>query len=159
DAGLRELVLGERGAAPGAPLRGPVAHVQPAALMDELEELPDVLDVRVAEREVVVAPVHPLTKPDRAAGQGIRGLDDNLATASRELLDAVFLDLTLRIQPERTFHADLDPEALAVESVLVALLEATQRLIALEDVLQGPGPRSVNAERRSVGLHRPVDER
>ena len=62
DARLRQLVLGERRAAARAPLGRAVAHVEPAALVDDLQELPDVLDVRVAEGEVVVAPVHPLAE-------------------------------------------------------------------------------------------------
>ncbi len=71
DARLRQLVLRERRSAAGAPLRRAVPHVEPAAFVDDLQELPDVLDVRVAEREVVVAPVHPLPEANRAAGERI----------------------------------------------------------------------------------------
>src|SRR3954453_14494376 len=52
---------------------------------------------------------------------------------------------------------DLDPEPLAVEAVLVALVEAVQRLVALEDVLQGAAPRVVDAHRVVRG-DRPVEE-
>ena len=55
--------------------------------------------------------------------------------------------------------ADLDPEPLAVEAVLVALVEALERLVALEDVLQRAAPGRVDAERDLVRRHRPVDER
>ena len=67
DAGLRELVLRDRRPAARAPLGRAVAQVEPPALVHELQEAPDVLDVRVGEREVVVAPVHPLAEPLRAA--------------------------------------------------------------------------------------------
>src|SRR5439155_13582710 len=100
DARLAQLVLGERGAAAGAPLRRAVADEEPAALVDELEELPDVLDVRVAEGEVVVAPVHPLAEPLRSSSQLLRGADDHLAAAARELLEPERLDLALRVEAE-----------------------------------------------------------
>ena len=159
DARLRELVLGERRAAARAPLRRAVAHVEPAALVDDLQELPDVFDVRIAEGVVVVAPVHPLAETDGAARQRLRRPDDDLPAAAREFLDAELLDLTLRVQPERALDPDLDPEPLAVEAVLVALVEPAQALVALEDVLQRPAPGRVDAERGSVRRHRPVDER
>jgi hypothetical protein len=39
------------------------------ALVDRLQELPNVFDVAVGERVVVVAPVHPLTQPARAVNE------------------------------------------------------------------------------------------
>src|SRR5205085_11192138 len=51
----------------------------------------------------------------------------------------------------------LDPEALAVEAVLIALVEPSERLVALEDVLERPPPRGVDGE-RLVRRHRAVDE-
>ena len=125
--------------------------------MHVLQEPPDVLDVRVAEGEVVAAPVHPLAEPDRAAGDLRRRLDDDLAAAARELGEPELLDLALRVEAERALDADLDPEPLAVEPVLVALVEAAQRLVALEDVLERPAPGGVDAE-LLVRRHRPVDE-
>src|SRR5207342_2146194 len=41
DTGLRQLVLRERRATARAPLRRAVAHVEPALLVDDLEEPPD----------------------------------------------------------------------------------------------------------------------
>ena len=158
DTGLRELVLGERRAAARAPLGRAVAHVQPAALMDDREELPDVLDVRVAEGEVVAAPVHPLAEPLAAARQRCGRADDDVAAFPRELLEPVLLDLTLRVQAELALDPHLDPETLAVEPVLVALVEAAEALVALEHVLQRAAPRGVHAERGPVRRHRPVDE-
>ena len=132
-------------------------EVEPAPLVDEPEEAPDVLDVRVGEREVVVPPVHPLAEPDRALRQLLRRPDDDLAAPAGELREPVLLDLALRVEPELALDADLDPEALAVEAVLVALVEAAQRLVALEDVLERPAPGRVDGE-RLVRRDRPVDE-
>jgi hypothetical protein len=157
DARLRELVLRERGAAPRAPFGRAVAHVEPAVLVHPLQQPPDVLDVRVAEGEVVAAPVHPLSEPLRAARELLRGPDDDLAAAARELGEAVLLDLTLRVEAQLALDPHLDPEPLAVEPVLVALVVAAQGLVALEDVLERAPPRRVHRERLVRG-HRAVDE-
>ncbi len=158
DARLGELVLRERGAAARAPLRRAVTHVDPVPLVHPLEEPPDVLDVRVAEREVVVSPVHPLAEADRPLGQRAGGVHDHLAAPPCELGQAVRLDVALGVEPELTLDSDLDPEALTVEAVLIALVVAPERLVALEDVLQRPTPGGVDAEHHPVRGHRPVDE-
>jgi hypothetical protein len=144
DVRLGQLVLRHRRPAPGAPLGGSVPLVEPAALVHDSEEPPDVLDVRVGERVVVVPPVHPLPENLAPAGQlGCRP-DDLLPALAGELGQAIGLDLLLRVQAELPFHADLDPEALAVEPVLVALVEAAHGTVALERVLQGPPPRGMD---------------
>src|SRR4029079_3562286 len=96
-----------------APLGRAVADVQPPALVHDPEEAPDVLDVRVAEREVVVAPVHPLAEPLRVLRQPLGRTDDDVAALAGELLEPVRLDLPLRVQAELALDSDLDPEALA----------------------------------------------
>jgi hypothetical protein len=53
---------------------------------------------------------------------------DPLFAALRELGEPVLLDFALRVEPELLLDLDLDPEALAVEAVLVALVEAAQAL-------------------------------
>ena len=126
--------------------------------MHDPEEPPDVLDVRVAEGEVVVPPVHPLAEADGTLSQRAGGALHDLAAASSELGEPVLLDLTLRVQPELTLDPDLDPEPLAVEAVLVALVEPVERLVPLEDVLQGASPGGVDPEHHPVRCHRPVDE-
>ncbi len=126
--------------------------------MDDLQELPDVLDVRVGEREVVAPPVHPLAEPDRPFGERLRRLDDHLPAAAGELRQPELLDLPLRVETQLALDADLDPEPLAVEAVLVALVEPAHGLVPLEDVLQRPSPRGVDAEHHPVRGHRPVDE-
>src|SRR5439155_14940828 len=74
-----------------------------------------------------------------------------------ELGQAVGLDLALGVQAELAFHADLDPQALAVESVLVPLVEPAESPVPLEDVLQGPAPRGVDGQDLVRG-HRTIDE-
>ena len=150
-------MLRERRPAARAPLGRAVTHVEPAALVHGLQHPPDVLDVRVAERVVVVAPVHPLTEALAAARQVVGRADDDFTALRREAVEPVLLDLALRVQAEVALDPDLDPEPLAVEAVLVALVEAAQRLVALEDVLQRPPPRRVHAE-RLVRRDGPVDE-
>src|SRR6185437_9624572 len=126
-----------------------MALVQPTLLRDDLEEAPDVLDVRVAERVVVVVPVHPLTEPYALARQQLAVVRHAVATGARERGETVRLDFALRPETERLLHLDLDPQPLRVEAVLVALVEAAHRLVALEDVLQRP-PVAVVDPRRVV---------
>ena len=49
---------------------------------------------------------------------------DTLFATRREVGEAVLLDLSFRVESERLLDLDLDPEALAVEPVLVALVES-----------------------------------
>ena len=152
-----DLVLRDRRAAARAPHRRAMALVEPAAPVHLGEEPPDVLDVRVGERVVVGVPVHPHAEALRALGDLLGEARDALAAARGELGEAVLLDLALRVEPERPLDLDLDPEALAVEAVLVALVEAAERLVALEDVLERAPPRVVHAH-RVVRRDRAVDE-
>ena len=74
----------------------------------------------------------------------LRRRDDDVAALAGELGEPELLDLALRVEPELALDADLDPQTLAVEAVLVALVVAAQRLVALEDVLQRPAPGGVD---------------
>src|SRR5919204_543928 len=156
-AGLAELVLRERRAAARAPLRRAVAADEPPAIVHDLEEPPDVLDVGVAERVVVALPVHPLPeslgRPPELPGRP----GDDLAAFGGELVEAVLLDLLLGVHAERLLDGDLDPQALAVPAVLVALVVAAQGLVAQEYVLERPPPGGVHAH-RLVRRHGAVEE-
>jgi hypothetical protein len=77
------------------------------------------------------------------SGDDLRVLRDPLLAALGELGDPVLLDLALRVQTQLALDADLHPEALAVEAVLVAQVVAAERLVALEDVLERPAPAVV----------------
>src|SRR5262249_2023543 len=61
-------------------------------------------------------------------------------------LEPVLLDLALGVESELPLDADLDPQALAVKAILVALVEASHRLVALEHILQRPPPGRVYRE-------------
>src|SRR6185295_6964009 len=117
-----------------------------AALVQRLQEPPDVLDVPVAERVVVVPPVHPLAEPDRLTRDDARRLCDQLTATTRELVDPVLLDLGLRVEAEIPLDLDLDPQPLTVEPVLVALVETPHRLVALEQILVRAAPEMVDAQ-------------
>ena len=68
-------------------------------------------------------------------GDRLGELRDPLPAALGELGEPVLLDVALRVETERPLDLDLDPEALAVEAVLAALVMPAERLVALEDVL------------------------
>ena len=63
----------------------------------------------------------------------------------------------LRGEPEVALDIDLDPQALAVEAVLVALVLAEHRVEALVEVLVRPAPGVVDGH-RVVGRDRTVEE-
>jgi hypothetical protein len=134
-----------------------VAFVEPAPLVDGLQEPPDVFDVRVREGVVVVVPVHPHAEPARLLGDHVAVLRHPLLAAFGKLGQAVRLDVALRVQAERLLDLHFNPKPLAVEPVLIALVEAAHRLVALKDVLERPAPGVVYAH-RVVGGDRSVDE-
>ena len=156
--GVDQLVLGERGAAARAPRHRAMALVQPAAIVALLEEAPDVADVRVGHREVAAVPVHPLAQPSRLLRLDARVLGHAVAAGAREAVEPVLLDLGLGVEPQRLLDLDLDPQPLAVEAVLVALVAAQHGVVALPDVLQRAAPGVVHAH-RVVGRDRAVEER
>src|SRR2546423_1428495 len=123
-----------------------MTHVQPPTVVADPQELPDVFDVRVAECEVVVPPVHPLAEADAPAGQLARRPDDDVAAFACELFEPVFLDLPLGVQAELSLDPHLDPKTLAVEPVLIPELEAPHGLVPLERVLEGTAPRGVDGK-------------
>ena len=125
--------------------------------MDRLQEPPDVLDVRVRERVVVVVPVHPAAEAPVLVGDDLGELGDPLPAPRGELREPVLLDVALGVQAERLLDLDLDPEPLAVETVLVSLVEAAEGLVALEGVLQRSSPGVVDAH-RVVRRDRAVEE-
>src|SRR5205085_527841 len=105
----------------------------------------------------VVVPVHPHPEPPGLVRDHLGVLGHALLAALGELGEPVLLDLALRVQAEASLDPDLDPEPLAVETVLVTLVEAPKSLVALEHVLERPSPAVVGAH-RIVGRKRPVDE-
>src|SRR5690348_9279630 len=95
--------------------------VDQAALIAPLEEVPDGVVVLVGKGVVVVAPIHPVAKPDRLFGLAASKGIDTLFTTLHEVGDAVLFDLALVVQAQFLLNLDLDPEALAVKAILVTL--------------------------------------
>src|SRR5581483_7436555 len=153
------LMLGERGAAAGAPWHRAMPAYQPALLVAELQDAPDVRDVVVAVRVIGVVPVHPLAEADRLLRDRRGAPVDAGAARTREPVDPVRLDVALAVQVQLPLDLHLDPEALAVEAVLVALVESLHRLVALVEVLVGASPGVVNAHGLDVRGDRSIDER
>ncbi len=125
-----------RGDEPGRVLRQQVA--QPAQL-------------------VRVVPVHPHAEPDRLLGLAGGVGEDALLAQAHELGDAVGLDVALAGETEILLDVDFDPESLAVEAVLIALVAAVHGPEALEEVLVGAAPGVMHAH-RVVCRDRPVEE-
>ena len=155
--GVDQLVLGERRAAARAPRHRAMALVEPSQLMHALEKLPDVRDVGIGHRVVRLVPVHPLPEPLGVLGQLARIRRHPLTAGDGELVEAVLLDLGLGVEPELLLDPHLDPQALAVEAVLVALIMAEHRVVALPDVLDRAAPSVVHPH-RVVGGDGAVDE-
>ena len=106
---------------------------------------------------VRVVPVHPHAEADRLLGLA-RGVgQDPLLAERHEAVDAVRLDVALAREAEVALDVDLDPQPLAVEPVLVALVLAEHRVEALVQVLVRATPGVVDAH-RVVGGDRPVEE-
>ena len=93
------------------------------------------------------------TMLDRILGVGV----DALATRAREVGEPERLDVGLATEAERPFDLDFDPEALAVEAVLVATALALHSVEADDRVLQGAAPCVVDTHRVVRG-DRPVEE-
>ncbi len=107
---------------------------------------------------VGVVPVHPHAQADRLLGL-LRGVGQHpLLAQAHERVDAIALDVPLAGVAQLPLHVDLDPETLAVEAVLPALVVAEHRMEPLVEVLVGPPPRVVDGH-RVVGGDGPVEER
>ena len=135
-----------------------MAEVEPAALVHELQEPPDVLDVRVAEREVV-AP-QSIHWPSRIE-PSVNAWEDCTTTSRQRRANSASPYSSIsrfELSPSERSTPTSIQSPWQSKPVLVALVESVQRLVALEDVLQRPPPGGVDAEHHPVGGHRPVDE-
>ena len=104
-----------------------------------------------------VVPVHPVAEPDALLGLAGGERQHPLLAQAHELGDPVRLDVALGGEAEVALDVDLDPQALAVEAVLVPLVLAQHRVEPLVEVLVRAAPRVVDAH-RVVGGDRPVEE-
>ena len=120
--------------------------------------MPDRVVVLVGRREIGIVPVHPVAEPLRLLRLHTREGVHPLLAVLHEPADAVRLDVPLRSEAQVLFDLDFHPQALAVETVLVALLVALHRAPAEEQVFVRPAPGVVDTH-RIVRRDRPVDER
>ena len=104
-----------------------------------------------------VVPVHPHAEAGGLLGHARRVGQHALLAERDELGDAVVLDVALRGEAEVALDVDLDPQALAVEPVLVPLVLAEHRVEPLVEVLVRTAPGVMDAH-RVVGGDRPVEE-
>ena len=157
DAGLAELVAGERGAAARAVGDDLELLVQQPLVVDRLQRPPDRLDVVGVERPVGVVEIDPEPDP---LGQPVPVLDvaeHLLAAAGVELRDAVALDVVLGGHPELGLDGQLDRQAVAVPAALALDVVAAHRPVAGEDVLEDAAQDVVGAG-GAVGGRRPLVE-
>ena len=136
---LRDLVVGQAGAAPPAVRSDAEVAYEQALGVDLGERPPDRLDVAGAHRPVGGVGVDPVA---HAAGEALELVDvagHRLAAALVELGDAELLDLRLARDAELLLDRDLDGEAVAVPTGDAGHVSALHRLVAGEDVLEGVG--------------------
>src|SRR4029077_12073865 len=101
---------------------------------------------------------HPVAEPDRLLRLDRGEVRHPVLALLYELVDPVLKDVLLRREAVFLLDLHLDPEALRVEAVLVALLLAEHRVEALERILVRAPPRVVHPH-RIFPVNRPVDER
>ncbi len=104
-----------------------------------------------------IVPVHPVAQADRLLGLQRGKAQHPLLTQVDEAGQAVLLDVALGGEAQVALDVDLDPQALAVEAVLVALVVALHGVEALVDVLVGAPPGMMHAH-RPVGRDRAIDK-
>src|SRR5580700_11731611 len=114
--------------------------------------------VAQSEQNFGIVPVAPIPQPDGLLGLPRGESQHALLAGSNEFLNAVFPNLALGLESKAFFYLDLDPQSLAIESVLVALRLAVHGVVALIHVLQGAAPRVMHAH-GIIRRDRPVEER
>ncbi len=115
--------------------------------MTSFQERPDGIVIFVGEGIVVITPIHPVTKADRLFRLSFRERKDPFFTLFNERGDAICFDIALVLHAKIFFDLDLNPESLAIEAILIALLVALHGLKALIQIFIGSSPRVVNTHR------------
>jgi hypothetical protein len=105
-----------------------------------------------------VVPIHPHSEANRLFSLHGGKIQHALFAQDDERRKSVLFDIAFRLKPQVFFDIDFDPQTLAVETVLPALVESLHRAIALEQVLVHATPRVMNTH-RIVRRDRTVNER
>ncbi len=133
---LGQLVVGQAGAAAGAPGGDAVVLDQQALVEDLLQRPPDGLDVLRVHRAVRVLEVGPVAHARRELFEGVGVTGHRLAALRVELGDAVRLDVLLAGETQLLLHRQLHGQAVAVPAGLAAHVVAPHGAEAGEDVLE-----------------------
>ena len=94
-----------------------------------------------------VVPVHPVTESLRLFGLSSRKPEDATFAFVDKVVDAKFMDGGFRAESQLLFNFHLDPQSLAVETVLESLIMAGHRKKPLVRVFVRAAPGMVNAHR------------
>lgn len=154
---LRQLVVGQAGAAARAPGGDAMVLDQQALVEDLLERPPDGLDVLRVHGPVGVVQVHPVAHAGGQLGEGVGVPGHGLAALGVELGDAVLLDVLLAGEAQLLLHRELDRQAVAVPAGLTGHMVALHGLEAGEHVLEDAGLDVVRAG-HAVGGRRTLVE-
>ena len=154
----RDLVRGQRRAAPRAVGDHLVALVEQTLLPHLRERPPDRLDVARVQRAVGVVEVDPEADPLGQPVPVLQELEHRLAALRVEGGDPVLLDLRLGRDPELLLDGDLHRQPVAVPAALALDVVAAHRLVARVDVLEHPredvvGARAPVRGRRALVEH------
>ncbi len=106
---------------------------------------------------VRIVPVHPVSEPYGLLGLPRGELEHPAFALVDEVVDAVLVDGGLRAQTQLLFDFDFDPQTLAIEPVLVALVVTHHGEESLIGVFVSAAPGVVDAH-RIVGRDRAVEE-
>ena len=150
---LRQLVVGEAGAAARAVRRDAVVLDQETLVEDDLERPPHALDVGRVHRAIGLGEVDPVAHPLGHRLELTDVAEHRLTAAGVELRHPEVLDVALAREPELLLHGELDGQAVAVPAGLAGDVVALHRPVAREDVLEDPGLDVVGAG-HAVGCRR-----
>jgi len=131
---------------------GAVGSLDGHLLLGVLQEL-----VREIAQCVRIVPVHPVAEADRLLSLTCGLAQDAGLAFEHKRSEAIPFDVVLGLEPFLLLHLDLDPQPLAVEAVLIALLVTAHRPEALPQILIATSPPVVHAH-RIVGRDGPVDK-
>ncbi len=133
---LRDLVVGQPGAAARAVRRDAVVLDEQALVEDLLERPPHRLDVVAVHRPVGVVVVGPVAHPLAHRFERVDVALDVLAALRVELGDSVGLDVGLAGEPEFLLDCEFDGQAVAVPAGYPRDVVALHRLEPRKDVLE-----------------------
>src|SRR5262249_9176456 len=138
---LVDLHIGDASGTTWAPGHDIMPSVDPTLFPATLEESPDGVVVLVRQGVIRVGPVQPLSHTYGLLGDAVGEAQHALLALLHEVGYAELLDVALGFEAQLLLRLDLDPQPLAIEAVLVALLESAHRIETLPEIFIGAAPR------------------